>query len=84
MNRPRALCLIQAIKAAGRIVGQDIYLVGIDATPEAIDAINAGDMTGTVLHDHISQAHAAVDAAIRYVNGQRVETYIWIDYVPVG
>ena len=78
-----AMGAIQAIKAVGRTVGQDIYLVGIDTIPEAIDAIIAGYMTGTVLNDHIGQAQAAVDAAIRFANGQSVEKYIWIDYVPI-
>ena len=42
-----------AIEAAGRKVGEDIYLVGVDALPEAIDLIKEGNMTGTVLNDHI-------------------------------
>ena len=83
-NDGMAMGAIQSIKAAGRTVGEDIYLVGVDAIPEAIDAIQAGDMTGTVLNDHVGQSHSAVDAAIMYINGQTVETYIWVDYVPVG
>ena len=83
-NDGMAMGAIQAIEAAGRKVGSDIYLVGVDAIPEAIDAIAAGQMTGTVLNDHIGQSHTAVDAAIKYLNGQSVETYLWVDYVPVG
>jgi len=83
-NDGMAMGAIQSIKAAGRTVGVDIYLVGVDAIPEAIDAIQAGDMTGTVLNDHIGQSHSAVDAAIKYMNGQSVDKYIWVDYVPVG
>jgi len=83
-NDGMAIGAIQAIKSASRTVGTDIYLVGVDAIPEAIDAISAGDMTGTVLNDHIGQSHSAVDAAILYINGTPVDTYIWVDYVPVG
>lgn len=83
-NDGMAMGAIQAIRAAGRSVGNDIYLVGVDAIPEAMDAIAAGDMTGTVLNDHIGQSHSAVDAAIRFINGQSVEKYIWVDYVPVS
>jgi len=82
-NDGMAMGAIQAIKAAGRSVGEDIYLVGVDAIPEAIDAIKAGDMTGTVLGDHIGQSHAAIDAAIRYANGESNDTYIWVDYVKI-
>lgn len=83
-NDGMAMGAMQAIETAGRVVGEDIYLVGVDAIPEAIDAINAGRMTGTVLNDHIGQSHTAVDAAIKFVNGESVAKYLWVDYVAVG
>jgi len=79
-NDGMAMGAIQAIKSAGRTVGQDIYLVGVDAIPEAIDAIRAGDMTGTVLNDHIGQSHTAVNAAIKYIRDDPVDTYLWVNY----
>jgi len=82
-NDGMAIGAIEAIRAAGLQVGRDLYLVGVDAIPEAIDAIRAGDMTGTVLNDHIGQSHAAVDAAVRFLSGQSVERYYWVDYVKV-
>ena len=82
-NDGMAMGAIQAIKSANRTVGEDIYLVGVDAIPEAVDAIKAGDMTGTVLNDHIGQSHTAVDAAVKYVNNQSVDTYLWINYQKV-
>jgi len=83
-NDGMAMGAILAIQAAGRVVGDDIYLVGIDAIPEAIDAIYACNMTGTVLSDNIGQAHTAIDAALRYAYGEKNDTYIWVDYVKVG
>jgi methyl-galactoside transport system substrate-binding protein len=82
-NDGMAMGAIQAIKAAGRTVGKDIYLVGVDAIPEAIDAIKAGDMTGTVLNDHIGQSHTAVNAALLYIMGASVDTYYWVNYQKV-
>ena len=82
-NDGMAMGAIQAIKAVGRTVGKDIYLVGVDAIPEAVDAIKAGDMTGTVLNDHIGQSHTAVDAAVKYINKLAVDTYLIIDYQKV-
>ena len=83
-NDGMALGAETAIQTAGRKVGEDIYLLGVDALPEAIDLIKEGDMTGTVLNDHIGQSHAAVDAAVKLLNGEEVENYYIIDYVKVN
>ncbi len=82
-NDAMALGALQAISAAGRTVGQDIYLVGVDALSEALENVIAGTMTGTVFNDHISQSHSSADAAIKYVNGEENEHYIGCDYVKV-
>jgi len=82
-NDAMALGAVQAIEAAGRVVGEDIYLVGVDALAEAVDLVNEGRMTGTVLNDHIGQSHAAVDAAIKFLNGEEVAKFITVDYVKV-
>lgn len=80
-NDAMALGALQAIQAAGRTVGQDIYLVGVDALTEALEDIIAGTMTGTVFNDHIAQADGAADAAINYLTGAGNEHYIGCDYV---
>ena len=82
-NDAMALGALQAITSAGRVVGKDIYLVGVDALAEAVDLVDAGKMTGTVLNDHITQARKAVDAAIQAVMGQKLDVYYWVDYVKV-
>ena len=82
-NDGMALGAETAIEAAGRKVGEDIYLVGVDALPEAIDLIKEGNMTGTVLNDHIGQSHAAVDVAVKLLNGEAIENYYWVNYVKV-
>lgn len=82
-NDAMAMGALQAIEAAGRVVNEDIYLVGVDALPEAIAAIAEGRMTGTVLNDHVGQSHTAVDVAIKLINGETVEPYYWVDYVKV-
>jgi methyl-galactoside transport system substrate-binding protein len=82
-NDGMALGAYQSIVAAGRTVGKDIYLVGVDALDEVVEMVHAGTMTGTVLNDHIGQSHSAVDAAIKYLNGESNDTYIWVDYQKV-
>ena len=83
-NDGMALGAYQAIVAAGRTVGTDIYLVGVDALAECVQMVKDGTMTGTVLNDHIGQSHTAVDAAVKYIMGEPVETYLWVDYQKVA
>jgi len=72
-----------SIEAAGRKINEDIYLVGVDALAEAVQAVIEGNMTGTVLNDHVGQSHKAVDCAIDAANGKKLELYNWVDYVKV-
>ncbi|NLD16392.1 MAG: substrate-binding domain-containing protein [Tissierellia bacterium] len=82
-NDGMAMGAIQSIKAAGRKVGEDIYLVGVDAIPEAIQALKDGDLTGTVLNDHFNQSHVAANVALELLEGKDVQNYYWVDYVKV-
>jgi len=82
-NDAMALGALQAIQAAGRTVGKDIYLVGVDALSEALEDVMAGTMTGTVFNDHIAQSHNAADAAVNYITGAGNEHNIQCDYVKV-
>ena len=82
-NDAMALGALQSIQQAGRTVGKDIYLVGVDALAEAVQDVLDGNMTGTVLNDDVGQATAAADATKLYVEGSAVEQYYWVDYVKV-
>lgn len=79
-NDGMALGAKTAIDTAGRKVGEDIYLVGVDALEECQEMIKNGEMTGTVLNDHIGQSHKAVDVAIDCLNGKSINNYYWVDY----
>jgi len=84
-NDGMALGAVQAIQSAGRVVGEDIYLVGVDAIPDAIDKINAGLMTGTVKNDQESQAKEAADLTIDAINGTKLNepNHVYmVDYIP--
>ena len=82
-NDGMALGAAAAIEAAGRVVGEDIYLLGVDALDECQEMVQAGTMTGTVLNDHIGQSHAAVDVAVKALNGEAIDNYYWVDYLKV-
>ena len=85
-NDDMAIGALQSIQAAGRTVNEDIYLVGVDALPAALNEVVAGNMTGTVLNDANGQAEAAVEAMEGLLAG---DTYaagnqsIYVDYVKV-
>ena len=78
-----ALGAVQAIRDAGRVVNKDIYLLGVDALAEAVELVNAGEMTGTVLNDHVGQSHKAADVAIEVAGGAIPEKNYTVDYVMV-
>lgn len=82
-NDAMALGALQAIESAGRTVGEDIYLVGVDALDEVVTLVNEGRITGTVLNDAEGQASKAVDVALRLLDGESVDTHYWVDYVKV-
>lgn len=82
-NDAMAMGALQAIEAAGRNVGKDIYLVGVDALAEALEAIGQGRMTGTVFNDHFSQARTAGDKAADFMAGKDVANVNMVDYLKV-
>ena len=82
-NDGMALGAYAAIEAAGLKVGEDLYLLGVDALTECVEMIKEGKMTGTVLNDHIAQSHAAVDAAVDVLNGGEMQNYYWANYAKV-
>lgn len=82
-NDAMALGALQAIQAADRKVGEDIYLVGVDALTEAVQNVVEGTMTGTVFNDYFGQAKTAADTAVAFLSGEKVEPVNMVDYVKV-
>ena len=79
-NDDMALGAYQAIVDAGSKVNEDILLLGVDALDECVEMVANGQMTGTVLNDHIGQSHKAADVAIEAANGAAIDAYYWVDY----
>lgn len=82
-NDAMALGALAAIQAADRTVGEDIYIVGVDALTEAVQNVMEGKMTGTVFNDHISQAKTAADIACAFLDEKEVAPVNMVDYVKV-
>ena len=53
--------------AALNAAGKDIVVVGLDGSPDAIEAIKAGEMDATVLQPAVQMARTAVDQAKAYL-----------------
>ena len=80
-NDEMALGAILALKAAGKTLGVDGVLVGgVDATADALAALEAGELATTVFQDASGQGGGGVTAAIMLINGETVEDYVDIPY----
>jgi len=78
-----AIGAYRAIASADLAVGNDVYLVGVGASMEAVDMVGEGQMTGTLSYDPISLARAAVDVAVLAAEGNPLEKYHYLDYIKV-
>lgn len=85
-NDDMAIGALQAIQTAGRTVNEDIYLVGVDALDAALNEVQNGNMTGTVLNDANGQAAAAAKCMEELLGGKTYasgEQSVYVDYVKV-
>lgn len=96
-NDDMSLGAIEALKAQGYNAGDAakyIPVVGVDATAPALDAMEKGELLGTVLNDAVNQGKATMAIAAAAAKGSAItkETigydvtdtkYIWIPYVKV-
>lgn len=73
-----------ALLEAGRVVGKDVYLVGVDALEETVGYIKEGTVTGTVLNDHVGQSHTAADVAVKMASGEKVQKKYTVDYIKIA
>lgn len=78
-NDEMAIGAIQAMKAAG-IDMSKVVVGGIDATPDGLAAMAAGDLDVTVFQNAIAQGAAAMDAAVALSRDQQTERQIWVPF----
>jgi inositol transport system substrate-binding protein len=78
-NDEMAIGAIMAIQQA-RIPSGKILVAGVDATPDALAAVEKGTLAVTVFQNARGQAHAAVDAALKLSRGEKVEPFVWIPF----
>lgn len=78
-NDEMAIGAIQAMKAAG--LDMDVIVVGgVDATQDALAAMQAGDLDITVFQNAAGQGSGALNAAIKLANGEAVDQKVFIPF----
>ncbi|TNC48034.1 sugar ABC transporter substrate-binding protein [Rubellimicrobium rubrum] len=78
-NDEMAIGAIQALKSAG-IAMDSVVVAGIDATQDALAAMQAGDLDVTVFQDAAGQGRGAVNAALALAGGEAVEQKVYIPF----
>ncbi len=78
-NDEMAIGAIQALKASGRTM-DSVIVAGIDATPDALAAMKAGDLDVTVYQSAVGQGMGAVDAAVKLAKGGEVDRKVWVPF----
>ena len=77
-NDEMALGAVEALKAAGR---EDIFVMGVDAIPDAKVAVGDGSLAATVLQDAVGQGAGASDVIYKVLGGGSADSITMIPFV---
>jgi len=78
-NDEMAIGAAMALQQAGKAKGE-IAIVGIDGLPDGLAAIKRGMLVASVFQDPKAQATAALQAALKMIKGEPVETDVWVPF----
>ncbi len=78
-NDEMAIGAIQALKAAGHDM-KTMIVGGVDATQDALAAMEAGDLDVTVFQNAAGQGKGSVDAALKLAKGEKVDRKVYIPF----
>lgn len=77
-NDEMAMGALKALEDAG--IKKDVVLIGVDAIPDALQAVKDGRLDATVFQDAYSQGSGAVEVAMKLINGETVEAQGFIPF----
>lgn len=80
-NDEMALGAMVALEEAGKI--GTVYCAGIDAVPEALQAVKDGRLTCTIFQDAHTQGTTSLDVAIQAAMGEEIEPMYSIPYATI-
>jgi inositol transport system substrate-binding protein len=78
-NDEMAIGAIQAMKAAG-IDMATVQVGGVDATQDALAAMEAGDLDVTVFQNAAAQGSGSLAAAVALAKSEAVEQKVWVPF----
>jgi inositol transport system substrate-binding protein len=78
-NDEMAIGAIQALKAAGKPMDK-VVVGGVDATADALAAMQAGDLDVTVFQNAKGQGVGAIDTVLKLARGEKVEKKTYIPF----
>ncbi|MCB1777640.1 MAG: sugar ABC transporter substrate-binding protein [Candidatus Competibacteraceae bacterium] len=78
-NDEMAVGAIQVLKSANTDMDK-VVVAGIDATPDGLAAMKAGDLDVTVFQNAHKQGMLAVEAAVAMTKGEKVDHHIWVPF----
>jgi inositol transport system substrate-binding protein len=73
-----AIGAIQSLKQAKLLAGT--IVAGIDATPDGLAAMKAGELKVTVFQNAAAQGSGAVDTALKLIRGESVGSFVWVPF----
>ena len=73
-----AIGAIQSLRQA-KLLSATI-VAGIDATPDGLAAMKAGDLKATVFQNAPAQGTGAVDTALKLARGENVASFVWVPF----
>ncbi|HUI61153.1 MAG TPA: sugar ABC transporter substrate-binding protein [Steroidobacteraceae bacterium] len=73
-----AIGALQSLRQARLLAGT--VVAGVDATPDALAAMKAGELKVTVFQNAPAQGRGAVDAALKLAKGEAVPSLIWVPF----
>lgn len=78
-NDEMAIGAVQALKAAS-VSMDDVIVIGIDATPDGLASMAAGDLDATVFQNAKGQSTSALDAAVALIRGTPVDKQVMVPF----
>ncbi|WP_319532252.1 sugar ABC transporter substrate-binding protein [uncultured Cohaesibacter sp.] len=78
-NDEMALGALLAMKQAG-ISPDEIAVAGVDATPDALASMKAGELFISIFQDAEGQGAGSVKAAMQLAKGEKVDQFVWIPF----
>ncbi|ANG63801.1 rhizopine-binding protein [Marinobacterium aestuarii] len=78
-NDEMAIGAIQALKASGRSM-DSVIVSGIDATADALAAMQAGDLDVTVFQNAEAQGRGALETSLKLIKGEPVDKKVWVPF----